>query len=106
MFKRKNPESAARPGANAPRGRAAAGATPPGSSPLARRFLADGEPATVDLAEPGRFHVPPGGEDAEPGTRVTSDGAGPDGAVEIMDTLAVLDAASADPGCPPMCECE
>ena len=45
----------------------------------------------MDLAEPGRFHVPPGGEDAEPGTRVTSDGANVD---EARRPLVTLDAVT------------
>lgn len=32
---------------------------PGGDNPLARRFRPDAEPATVDLADPARFHEPP-----------------------------------------------
>ena len=33
-------------------------------------------------------------------------GAGPDGAVEVMDLLAILDAAEGTPECPDPCPCE
>ena len=36
------------------------------SNPLARRFQADSEPDTIDLADPGRFHAP--GSQPEPET--------------------------------------
>lgn len=42
------------------RGRGDPGAS--GDNPLARRFRPDAEPATVDLADPARFHEPPAGE--------------------------------------------
>jgi hypothetical protein len=47
-------------GPSVPRGRGAPGAG--GDNPLARRFRPDPEPATVDLAEPARFHELPAGE--------------------------------------------
>lgn len=47
-------------GPSVPRGRGEPGAG--GDNPLARRFRPDPEPATVDLAEPVRFHEPPAGE--------------------------------------------
>lgn len=72
MFKRRKPDSDARHAASAPRGRAAAGASAEGTNPLARRFLAESEPDTVDLAEPGRFHVPPADAEQEPDTQVTA----------------------------------
>ena len=33
-------------------------------------------------------------------------GTGPDGAIEIMDTLGVLDAPNGAPPCEPMCPCD
>ena len=50
-----------------PRGRGDSGgakaADTSGDNPLARRFRPDAEPATVDLADPARFHEPPVAED-------------------------------------------
>lgn len=51
-----------------PRGRGDSGpgtkvGGPSGDNPLARRFRSDAEPATVDLADPARFHEPPAEED-------------------------------------------
>ena len=42
----------------------------PGQNPLARRFMDDDEPDTVDLEEPARFRETPGGEQQETTTRL------------------------------------
>ena len=52
-----------------PRGRGASGPSaeegaPGRSNPLARRFQGDAEPATVDLADPARFHAAPQPEES------------------------------------------
>lgn len=66
--KNKPPGESARP-AQAPRGRG----TAPGKNPLARRFVDDEEPDTIDLRGPAGF---PAGEgekgDDEPDTRLAS----------------------------------
>ncbi len=70
MFSRKKP--AAKPPGAAPamRGRDNKGGDRHGAetapNPLARRFQADSEPDTIDLADPGRFHSP--GAEPEPET--------------------------------------
>lgn len=56
MFGRKKP-SPDRTRAPLPRGRTA-DEEGTASNPLARRFRAEGEPRTVDLANPARFHAP------------------------------------------------
>jgi hypothetical protein len=92
MFNRKKPQSGARSSASKPRGRDG-GATPqPGQNPLARRFLGDAEPDTVDLAEPGRFHALPRDEADEPATRETGGDAAPD--TDTRRAMVTLDAAT------------
>ena len=75
MFNRKKPESAS-PAGPSPRGRASADASPTGRNPLARRFQDGQEPDTVELAEPGRYHLPAEAPSAEPDTRETAAGEG------------------------------
>jgi hypothetical protein len=71
MFNRKKPESASSAGSS-PRGRASADASSAGRNPLARRFRDGQEPDTVELAEPGRYHLPAEAPTAEPDTRETA----------------------------------
>ena len=71
MFNRKKPP-AGPAGASAPRGRSVPEAAPAGRNPLARRFQDEAEPDTVDLAEPGRYHLPADDAAGEPDTRVTA----------------------------------
>ena len=92
MFNRKRPHSGARSGAPKPRGRTGGATAQPGQNPLARRFLGDDEPDTVDLAEPGQFHAPPGDRVDEPETRETGRDASP--AADAGRPLVTLDAAS------------
>ena len=92
MFNRKKPRSDAESGPARPRGRTAAESPQPAVNPLARRFVGDAEPDTVDLAEPGRFHASPGGGVEEPETRETAGGAG--ATREPRQALVTLDAAT------------
>ncbi|MEJ2402339.1 MAG: FHA domain-containing protein [Xanthomonadales bacterium] len=92
MFNRKKPRPGGGNSASEPRGRTAAGAAQPAQNPLARRFLDDAEPDTVDLAEPGRFHAPPGADVEEPDTRETG-GESAD-ARDLRQPLITLDAAT------------
>lgn len=86
MFNRRKPPSGPAERNSLPRGRESEPGESQPANPLARRFLDQGEPATVDLAEPGRFHAP--GDDAEPETADTlAAGSGP---------AAVGDAAESD----------
>jgi hypothetical protein len=92
MFNRKKPRSDAPTGANRPRGRTGSATIETDRNPLARRFVGDAEPDTVDLAEPGRFHAPPGSEVDEPDTRETGgEAAAADGP---RQPLVTLDAAT------------
>ena len=64
MIFRKKQDSATPNGPAVPRGRGGSGppakeGAPGSGNPLARRFQGDAEPATVDLADPARFHAPP-----------------------------------------------
>jgi hypothetical protein len=92
MFNRKKPQPGARSSASKPRGRDG-GATPqPGQNPLARRFLGDAEPDTVDLDEPGRFHALPGDEADESATRETGGAAAP--GTDARQAVVTVDAAT------------
>ena len=88
MFKRKKPRADSSTGAAQPRGRTGAAVSQGERNPLARRFLADAEPDTVDLAEPGRFHVATG---EEPETRATGE---PAAAADARRPLVTLDGAT------------
>lgn len=92
MFNRKKPRSGAPTSASRPRGRTDTATFETDRNPLARRFVGDAEPDTVDLAEPGRFHAPPGGEVDEPDTRETGGEAA--AANEPRQALVTLDAAT------------
>ena len=69
MIFRKKHVSATPEGPAVPRGRGDTGpsskeSVPGSGNPLARRFQGDAEPATVDLADPARFHAPPQPEES------------------------------------------
>lgn len=66
MFSRKKTASTPPGSTPAMRGRDSNQAAETAPNPLARRFQADSEPDTIDLADPGRFHAP--GAQAEPET--------------------------------------
>lgn len=91
MFIRKKPQSGVRGGATRPRGRGDAAALQSGQNPLARRFVTDSDPDTVDLAEPGRFHALPDSAADEPDTRATGDAAA---SGDARQPLVTLDAAT------------
>ena len=70
MIFRKKKAPATPGGQSVPRGRGDSGrgansGSPGGDNPLARRFQPETEPATVDLADPARFHEPAAAEDPD-----------------------------------------
>jgi hypothetical protein len=97
MFNRKKPRAEEPIGVAQPRGRTGAASPQAGQNPLARRFLDDAEPDTVDLAEPGRYHAATGDE---PETRETGVSAA---AADTRRSLLTLDAVTGkfylQPGC-------
>lgn len=74
MFNSKKSPSRPNERGSLPRGRGSESGDSQPANPLARRFLTEGEPATVDLAEPGRFHAL--ADDGEPETSETLSEAG------------------------------
>jgi hypothetical protein len=57
-----------------------------GANALARRFLVDDEPETIDLASPGKF--PESGSETEPETRVGSDAIDEPAAADRLQLLS------------------
>ncbi len=106
VFRRKKSGSGKPVGAVNPRGRDRAGNTPvnplsPTQNPLARRFLVDDEPDTIDLELAARFHDSADKEQGQPTTRVLSGETGeaaPDENVELTDPVSGFLAIISGPG--------
>jgi hypothetical protein len=83
VFRRKKSKEVPSQATSTMRGRQATGSGQSTSqNPLARRFLDDDEPDTIDLDQPARFQSEPDGEPAESTTRLLSGGASKPGSSE------------------------